>query len=80
MALIDVKDSIVTIDAMGCQKEIAKKITLGQADYVLSLKENQKTLYEDIKEIFIKSQACLYKKVLHRKKFAQLYRRKAKHC
>ena len=70
--MIDVKDSIVTIDAMGCQKEIAKKITSGQADYVLSLKENQKTLYEDIKEIFIKSQACLYKKVLHRKKIEKV--------
>jgi predicted transposase YbfD/YdcC len=49
---IDIKGDTVTIDAMGCQSEIAAKIRFKQADYVLSVKENQKTLYEEIKEYF----------------------------
>ena len=50
--VIDVADSIVTIDAMGCQQEIAKKVVEKGADYVLSLKENQPTLYQDVQNIF----------------------------
>ncbi|MCH8148281.1 MAG: ISAs1 family transposase, partial [Planctomycetes bacterium] len=49
---IDVKGAIVTIDAMGCQKEIAKKITSAKADYVLAVKDNQPKLHQAIKEIF----------------------------
>ena len=44
--LLDISGCIVTADAMSCQREIAKKITDGEGDYVLSLKENQPTLYE----------------------------------
>ena len=44
--LLDINGCIVTADAMSCQREIAKKITHGKGDYVLSLKENQPTLYE----------------------------------
>ncbi len=43
---------IVTIDAMGCQKNIVKKIVAKKADYILSVKENQKELYEDIQDSF----------------------------
>ena len=43
---------IVTIDAMGCQKQIASKIIESGADYVLSVKNNQPRLYEDIAETF----------------------------
>ena len=43
---------IVTIDAMGCQKEIAQTICDQQADYVLALKENQETLYQDTVDLF----------------------------
>lgn len=49
---IDVKDAIVTIDAMGCQKEIAQKIIDAQGDYVLAVKDNQPTLHEAIREVF----------------------------
>lgn len=45
--VIDVEGSIVTADAMSCQKEIAKKITDKKADYVIALKENQLALYND---------------------------------
>ena len=43
---------IVTIDAMGCQKKIAQGIVNKGADYVLALKGNQGTLYEDVKLFF----------------------------
>jgi predicted transposase YbfD/YdcC len=44
--------TIVTIDAMGCQKNIAKKIIDKSADYILSVKENQKDLFDDILDSF----------------------------
>lgn len=50
--LIFVKDSIITIDAMGCQKQIASKIIENGADYVLMVKDNHKQLREDIELTF----------------------------
>ena len=50
--MLDIAGSIVTIDAMGCQKEIAKKIREENADYVLALKDNHKNLHDDVKEFF----------------------------
>ena len=47
--LLFIEGCIVTIDAMGCQKDIAEKIIDNKADYVLALKGNQKNLYEDVK-------------------------------
>lgn len=47
--MLDLSGSIVTIDAMGCQKKIAAAIMEKKADYVLSLKENQPQLYGDVK-------------------------------
>ena len=47
--MLDVSGSIVTIDAMGCQKKIAATIIEKKADYVLALKENQPQLYGDVK-------------------------------
>ena len=52
LELLKINGCIVTIDAMGTQTEIAKKITEKGADYILSLKENQKTLYEDVRLFF----------------------------
>jgi len=49
---INVKGHIVTIDAMGCQKDIASKIVRNKADYVLALKGNQETFFEDVKLYF----------------------------
>lgn len=46
LELLDISGCIVTADAMSCQREITKKITEREGDYVLSLKENQPTLYE----------------------------------
>jgi predicted transposase YbfD/YdcC len=55
LKLLDIQGCIVTIDAMGTQKDIASEIINQGADYVLSLKENQKTLYEDI-ELYMKEE------------------------
>lgn len=49
---LDLKGCIVTIDAMGCQKTIAKKIKERDGDYVLHVKKNQKTLYNSIVSTF----------------------------
>ena len=64
---IDVKDSVVTIDAMGCQKTIAKKITACGGDYVLAVKGNQKTLYKTIRELFLSYMEDDFAHVQHRK-------------
>lgn len=47
--LLAIEGTIVSIDAMGTQKKIAKKIREKKADYVLSLKGNQSTLHDDIR-------------------------------
>ena len=49
---IQIKGQIVTIDAMGTQTAIAEKIKKKRADYVLALKRNQNSLYEDVQEYF----------------------------
>ena len=46
--MLDIKGSIVTIDAMGTQKNIAKVIIENQANYILALKGNQTYLKEDV--------------------------------
>lgn len=48
LAQLDLAGAVVTIDAMGCQKNIAKAIVDQQADYVLALKENHPSLHDDI--------------------------------
>jgi predicted transposase YbfD/YdcC len=52
LELLRIKGATVTIDAMGCQKEIAKQIVAGEADYMLAVKENQPTLHTDITALF----------------------------
>lgn len=52
LKLLELKGAIVTIDAMGCQKEIAKEIVEGGGDYVLAVKENQPKLHAAIAEHF----------------------------
>ena len=54
---INVFGSIVTVDAMGCQKEIAAKIIEEDADYVLGLKKNQPKLYEAVEDHFCEPSA-----------------------
>lgn len=58
--MLTIKGAVVTIDAMGCQREIAAKIVERQADYVLALKGNQGTLRDDVEEFFTEQKASKY--------------------
>jgi len=53
LKILDLNGAIVSIDAMGCQREIATKITQGGGDYVLQVKGNQPKLQEAIQESFL---------------------------
>src|SRR5882757_7888867 len=53
--MLAIEGAIVTIDAMGCQRDIAQKILDKKADYALALKGNQGTLCEDV-EVFVAEQ------------------------
>jgi predicted transposase YbfD/YdcC len=53
--MLAIEGAIVTIDAMGCQREIAKRIIDKKADYVLALKGNQGSLHKDV-EVFAAEQ------------------------
>lgn len=53
LEILEISGSLVTIDAMGCQTEIAQKIVDAQADYVLAVKGNQPTLHDGIAEFFL---------------------------
>lgn len=52
LKVLDISGCIVTIDAMGCQTEIAQTILAQEAEYLLALKENQGTLYADVALLF----------------------------
>jgi predicted transposase YbfD/YdcC len=49
---LELAGTVVTIDAMGCQREIARRIVEKKADYVLAVKENQPSLLADIEDSF----------------------------
>lgn len=71
--VLDVSNTIITIDAMGCQKSIAQEILDKKADYVLSLKENQASLYQDIASIFALGEARQFKKMLNKRKVEKVH-------
>lgn len=52
LSSLDIAGCVITIDAMGCQTDIAEQIIENQGDYVLSLKGNQRLLHEDVKTFF----------------------------
>lgn len=57
LKLLDIAGCVITLDAMGCQKAIAKQIADKKGDYVFSLKGNQSTLHEDVKLFFEEARA-----------------------
>jgi predicted transposase YbfD/YdcC len=65
LKVLDVSGCIVTIDAMGAQKEIAKLIIEKEADYVLSLKGNQGNLHEDVQQLFDWARKTDFKNISH---------------
>jgi predicted transposase YbfD/YdcC len=52
LKMLDLHGALVSIDAMGCQKDIVQEIRVGGGDYLLALKENQPTLYADVRTCF----------------------------
>ena len=65
LEILDLKGCIVTIDAMGCQKEIATQIIEKDADYVLSLKGNQGNIHQDVEQLFDWAIRNDWKKIPH---------------
>ena len=66
---LNVKHHIITIDAMGTQKDIAAKIRRKRADYVLALKKNHGDLYDDVEFYFNdpdQLKKCAYKKTVEK--------------
>lgn len=53
LRLLFIEGCLVTTDAMGCQKKIVHDIVTKKADYCIAVKENQKQLYEAVKDSFI---------------------------
>jgi predicted transposase YbfD/YdcC len=60
LSLLDISGCIITIDAMGCQTNIAERIIDKRADYVLAVKGNQGYLHKDIQGIFVGMQEWRY--------------------
>lgn len=69
LSVLEIAGCIVTIDAMGCQKEIASTIIEGGGDYVLALKGNQGGLFDDVQWLFQQAQKSKFEDVTH--SFAQ---------
>jgi predicted transposase YbfD/YdcC len=66
LKLLDVKGCVVTMDAMGCQKELAGQIIQQGGDYVLCLKGNQGSLHEEAKYFFEEAKAMKFQDVPYR--------------
>ncbi|NBQ71237.1 MAG: ISAs1 family transposase, partial [Nitrosomonadaceae bacterium] len=62
---LSLKGTIVTIDAMGCQKSITEHIIKVEADYILAVKGNHKSLQEPIQDIFTLARNPSFNKNLH---------------
>jgi len=63
--LLELSGAIVTIDAIGCQKDIARKIIDKKAGYVLALKGNQGNLHEDVELYFEDQKSCNFSDAPH---------------
>ena len=65
LEMLSIRGCIVTIDAMGCQKEIATQIIGKQADYVLALKGNQGKLYQQVSDWFEQARQQEFRDIEH---------------
>lgn len=63
LEVLDIEGTIVTIDAMGCQTDIADNIVKKEADYVLALKGNQQSLADEIENYFNQAEAINFEGV-----------------
>ncbi|MHC5763735.1 ISAs1 family transposase [Nostoc sp.] len=65
LKVLELSGCIVTIDAIGCQKEIVKLITQQNADYVITLKKNQGHLYDEVEKLFKSGISTNFQAVKH---------------
>jgi predicted transposase YbfD/YdcC len=65
LAVLAIAGCVVTIDAMGCQREIAAAIVEKGADYVLALKDNQPSLFEDVQWLFEQAESVQFQDTEH---------------
>jgi predicted transposase YbfD/YdcC len=65
LSMLNISGSIITIDAIGCQKNIATLIRQQGADYVLALKGNQGNLYSQVEQFFKQAQAVEFSGIEH---------------
>ena len=67
LQVLDLKGAFVSIDAIGCQTEIAKTIAAGKGQYLLAVKKNQRDLHEQIKDFFDESERVGFADVVYEK-------------
>lgn len=67
LEMLSLKGRIVTLDALGCQKEIAAKIREKEGDYVMSLKQNHPTLEQAVRERFMEGLSKDYEGMKHQR-------------
>jgi predicted transposase YbfD/YdcC len=65
LKILELSGAIVTIDAMGCQKDICKQIVDQGAEYVISLKGNQGNLHKEVEDYFVWARAIKFKELEH---------------
>ena len=65
LQLLELNGCIVTLDALGCQTQIAQTIIDRGADYVLRLKDNQGTLHAEVQELFAYADSCDFRDIAH---------------
>ena len=65
LSILELSGCIVTLEAMGTQKDIASAIIEQQADYVLALKGNQISLHEDVQRLFEQAHQSQFAQVPH---------------
>jgi predicted transposase YbfD/YdcC len=64
LRVLALEGCIVTVDALGCQTEIATAIVAQGGDYLLAVKENQKLLYQDLRDLFHEAQAAEFRETV----------------
>lgn len=65
LKVLDLNGAVVSIDAMGCQTEIAAQIVSQQGDYVLALKANQGLLHQDVQQLFEQAHKKNFRDIEH---------------
>jgi predicted transposase YbfD/YdcC len=65
LKVLDLKGAVVSIDAMGCQTEIAAQIVAQEGDYVLALKGNHSDLHQDVRQLFDHAHRQNFRDIAH---------------